>query len=424
MISRKLFRGHHRFTTAATKAIHDVCIVGAGAVGCSIAKFLLDLDPSLSVCVVERDPSYKISSSVLSLGSIRQQFSEPTNVKISQFGIEFIRELSPDVQFDEGGYLFLAGHGEGARQLRENVDKQVSLGSPIRHFGGGSKLKEKYPWMNTDDIEESALGLSGEGWFDPYTLTMALKNTARQNGAVFVEGDIKAINEDATSIRFYDSQKKSMGEIVCSSVINAAGCWSRNVLTTVDGVDNTLANKILPVFPRKRNVFVVHCPDPVLQNPSVPLIVCPSGVYVRREGSPERGIFLCGGMESVASDDPDCVGDAAELVVDHNLWETAVWPAIAKRIPAFEVAKVQSSWCGFYDYNTYDQNGLIGKILPNIDNFYVATGFSGHGIQQAPAVGRGVAELVVYGEYRSLDLSELSATRVQEGRVVTEKNIV
>ena len=190
------------------------------------------------------------------------------------------------------------------------------------------------------------------------------------------------------------------------------------------GIDKTKANELLPVHPRKRFVFVVHCPDDNLISPPVPLLVCPSGCYIRREGLPDRKLFLVGGMESAAGIDKNAMGTADELFVEHEHFENHLWPSIAYRIPAFENCKVKSSWCGYYDYNTADQNGLLGKIFDDIP-LYVATGFSGHGIQQSPAVGRGIAELILNdNQYQSLDLSDLNASRIQEGRFVIEKNIV
>eukprot|EP00944_MAST-04C_sp_MAST-4C-sp1_P004714 g4714.t1 len=409
----------------------DVVIIGAGAIGCSVANFLLEMQPSLGVVVVEKDLNYNIASSVLSVGSIRQQFSEPVNIAISQYGIEFIRSLAQDpetcVQFDEGGYLFLAQE-TGKRQLEENVALQQSMGANIVHYGGHKDaLSTKFPWLQTEDIKQSAFGIKDEGWFDPYTLTMALKKKAQSKGATFIEGTVQEIGERAEYVKISSSDQNSDASttIFCNSaLVNAAGCWSSQVLSRMLGMDACRANELLPVHPRKRFVFVVHCPDKSLISPPVPLLVCPSGTYVRREGSPDRNLFLVGGMESAAGIDKNSSGSAEELYVEHDHFENNLWPALAYRIPAFENAKVKNSWCGYYDYNTVDQNGLLGKIFDDVP-LYVATGFSGHGIQQSPAVGRGIAELILNNnEYQSLDLSDLNATRLQEGRYVIEKNIV
>lgn len=150
----------------------------------------------------------------------------------------------------------------------------------------------------------------------------------------------------------------------------------------------------------------------------------PAGYWIRRDGPAEAGRFLCGGMEGAAEiDDPDRAGTAAELHdADHGVFDV-MWPLIAHRIPALEELKVVNQWAGFYDYNIFDQNALLGHV-PGFENMLVATGFSGHGIQQAPAVGRGIAELVLHGEYQSLDLSRLAASRVGTGSKVLEQCVV
>jgi len=438
---RAIFQHLRKFTAGATAApTHDVVVIGGGAIGSSIADSILQTDPSLKVAVIERDSSYTYASSALSVGSIRQQFSLKENVQISQFGIDFIHELSQDeessVQFDSGGYAFVATSDQGAKQLRENVQVQRDNGATIELFGSGAAFQDHFPWCNVDDVTEATLGSPGEeGWFDPFTLTVALKRRAMARGADYVQGEVCKIDCGGGSIGksdertidtvHYRSSDGSMSEVRGGTVVLAAGCWSQNVLDLAlggkEGKRSEETNKILPVVPRKRNVFVLHCPTALL--PGVPLLCDPSGMYVRREGDPERGLFLCGGMESVATDDVDCVGYQEELVVDHELWENHLWPSLAHRIPAFEETKVVSSWAGFYDYNTLDQNALLG-LLPGFTNFHVATGFSGHGIQQAPAVGRAIAEKIIFNEYREIDLTRFEASRVVNNEPIFELNIV
>ena len=439
---------------SVTKKLQDVVIIGGGAIGSSIADWILRLSPELSVTCIERDSTYTYASSALSVGSIRQQFSLAENVNISQYGIEFIRELSADpessVQFDNGGYAFLSTSESGAKQLRENVRVQRECGATVKLFGGGATFKEHFPWCNVDDVTEATLGSSGEeGWFDPFTLTTALKRRAVGRGATFIDGEVCKIDtifkndssgddvgsrsnssggsttcERSVDVVHYRGKDGKVSEIQGGIVVNAAGCWSQSVLDLAlggSGTHSERANEILPVVARKRNVFVVHCPH--ILDPGVPLLVDTSGMYVRREGDASRGLYLCGGMESMHTDDPDLHGTKDQLVVDHDLWQNHMWPALAYRIPAFEECKVQSSWAGFYDYNTLDQNALIG-LLPGFDNHYTATGFSGHGIQQAPAIGRAMAEQILYGEYREIDLTRFDVARVVENKPVYEKNIV
>ena len=181
------------FTTAPSRA--DVVIIGGGAIGSSIADWLIRTDASLSVVCIERDPAFTMASSALSVGSIRQQFSLKENVEISQFGIDFIHELSSDdensVQFDSGGYAFLSTTEPGATQLRENVRMQRECGAEVQLFGTGSEFKKHFPWCNVEDVTEATLGSPGEeGWFDPFTLTTALKRRAAGRGVTFVQGEV------------------------------------------------------------------------------------------------------------------------------------------------------------------------------------------------------------------------------------------
>ena len=148
--------------------------------------------------------------------------------------------------------------------------------------------------------------------------------------------------------------------------------------------------------------------------PLLPLTIDPSGVWFRPEGR-----FYIGGTTPAEGNDPP----AAPLEVQHEEWDEMVWPVLAERVPAFEAAKVVNSWAGYYEYNTFDQNGIVGRH-PAIDSLIFATGFSGHGIQQSPAVGRAVAELIVHGDYRTLNLSPFGYERISAGRPVRELNVV
>jgi glycine/D-amino acid oxidase-like deaminating enzyme len=128
--------------------------------------------------------------------------------------------------------------------------------------------------------------------------------------------------------------------------------------------------------------------------------------------------YLCG-----CPPDDDPAVDFDDFHLDHAIWEDKVWPAIATRIPAFEAVKVINSWVGHYAYNTLDQNAIIGPHS-QVSNFLFVNGFSGHGFQQSPAMGRGMSELITYGEYRTLDLSELGFERIAAGRPFLERAII
>jgi FAD-dependent oxidoreductase domain-containing protein 1 len=196
---------------------------------------------------------------------------------------------------------------------------------------------------------------------------------------------------------------EAQGAVRCRFAVNAAGTRARELAATT-GVD-------LPVYARKRHVFVFSCPAPI---PRCPLVIDPSGLWFR----PERERFLCG---PVADPDPNTSPDDFE--VDYALFETRAWPVLAHRVRAFESVRMSSGWVGHYDYNAFDQNAFVGPV-PDIPNLLLANGFSGHGLQQAPGVGRGLAECICFGGYRSIDLSPLSYARYAAGAPLRELNVI
>jgi glycine/D-amino acid oxidase-like deaminating enzyme len=173
-----------------------------------------------------------------------------------------------------------------------------------------------------------------------------------------------------------------------------------------------MAGIALPVEPRKRCVFVVGCRTPL---PGMPLLVDTSGVWIRPEGQ----VSICG-ISPEETADARADGD---FTVDERIFEETVWPALAARVPAMETLKLLRAWAGHYDYNTLDQNGVIGAH-PTVGNFIFANGFSGHGLQQAPATGRAVAELIAHGRFVSLDLTLFGYARIPAGRPVYERNVI
>jgi glycine/D-amino acid oxidase-like deaminating enzyme len=393
--------------------IADVVIVGGAVMGSSLAAHLL-ADPAFRgrVVVVEKDPTYRFSASALSAGSIRQQFSSPVNIRISLFGIAFLRSVGerlavdgehPEIGLVEGGYLYLASPA-GARVLADNQALQASEGADILLLEPAG-LKRRFPWLNVDDVAAAALGRSGEGWFDGWALLQAFRRKARSLGARYVAGAAAAIEQDGgrvLAVRLADGSR-----VACGTLVNCAGSGGP-ALARLAGLD-------LPVRAKRRCVFTFTCRDRIDR---CPLLVDPSGIYVR----PEGGGFICG-VSPPAGADPDWRDDDPESQeVDHALFEEAIWPALAHRIPAFAAIRPGRAWGGPYDMCLFDHNAIVGQAGP--DNFYLCNGFSGHGLQQSPAVGRGLSELIVHGRYRSLDLSDLGYERVCANRPLLERNVI
>ncbi|RHY31552.1 hypothetical protein DYB32_003430 [Aphanomyces invadans] len=382
------------------KHVKDVLIVGGGVMGSSAAYHLAKKAPHLKITVVERSfavrhpttarkeyrltrwlTQYKRASAVLSAGGIRMQFSERPNIEMSQYGIQFLKNAGQllhvpghdpvDVQFTEGGYLFLATD-RGTKVLEQNHATQ------------------RY---------------------------MALFKANTHLGVEYVEGTIVEPMGKRGDVIDHVTVATTQGEVaqyVPGHVVNAAGAWAHEVGTLAGIAD-------LPVRARKRTVFVFHCPEASNWTGTMasPLVVDPSGVYFRREGG--AGQFICG-VSPAAEDDPDCDGDDL-LQPDHALFDDKIWPTIAARVPAFNELKLVNSWAGFYDYNTFDHNAILGRH-PDVANLFCINGFSGHGLQQSPAAGRAIAELIVDGAYTSLDLTCFGFDRIRANAPYFEKNIV
>lgn len=387
----------------------DVAIVGGGVIGSAIACFLAqDAGFGGSVVVIERDPSYRESSTALSAASIRQQFSVPENIAMSLYGIDFLRRAavhlsvdgeSPALSLREGGYLFLATP-ETRGILARNHALQTAAGADIAWLEPDA-LKARFPWLTVEDLAAGTLGLSGEGWFDAYGLLMAFRRKARSLGVTYLADEAVGFVRDGN--RLAAVELSSGGRLSCGVVVNAAGARAGAVAARA-GID-------LPVRPRRRCVFVFDCREAV---PGLPLLVDPSGVYVRPEGAQ----YICG-VSPPEADDPDTL----DLSIDHGLFDDHIWPVLAHRIPAFQAIRQAGAWAGLYEVNTLDHNAVLGPH-PDVTNFVFANGFSGHGLQQAPAVGRAIAEWIIHGRWVSLDLSVLSYDRIPANRPVRELNVV
>lgn len=377
----------------------DVIVIGGGVMGSSVA-YHLKSDPAFTgtVTVIERDPTYARASSALSASSIRQQFSTPLNIHLSRYGIGFLRRagelLGVELGLREPGYLFLASPA-GEPVLRANhaiqkgEDCAVELLDPAALVG-------RFPWISTEGVTLASHGTANEGWFDGPALMQGFRRKARDLGAAYVADEVVGVSDRVVTLR-------KGGQLEAKAIVLAAGPWSGEVAAC--------AGIVLPVEPRRRSVFVFDVREP----PGItPLTIDPSGTWFRPEGR-----FYIGGTTPAAGNDPP----GAPLEVQHQEWDEIVWPTLAARVPAFEAAKVVNAWAGYYEYNTFDQNGIVGRH-PEIESLIFATGFSGHGIQQSPAVGRAVAELIVHGSYRTLDLSPFGYERISAGRPIRELNVV
>lgn len=388
----------------------DVLVIGGAVMGASVAYWLTRMQPGLRVTVVEMDPSFARASTALSAASIRQQFSNPVNVQISRYGIDFIRDFQaalghevgvPSLGLKENGYLFLAETEGGAALMEDLAAMQRGLGAETMVLAP-AEIAARFPWIETAGLAAGSYGPRLEGWFDNMGLLAGFRAAARAQGAVFVSDRVVGLERGEG--RVVAAQLEKAGRIEAASFICAAGTRAADVLEML-GED-------LPVEPRKRTVFVVDAPN--ARHPDAPMVIDPAGYWMR----PEHGQWI---TATVPSDDGPCAPDDFEP--DAGQFEDLIWEKIWNRIPGFDQARVTRLWAGHYAYNTLDQNAILG-LHPRLANFYLMNGFSGHGLQQAPAVGRGIAELLLTGNYQSLDLSPLGVERVLEGRPFLERAVV
>ncbi len=400
-------------SNAPNSTSYDVVIVGGAMYGSSVAWFLAD-NPDFdgSILVVERDPTYEFTSTSHTNSCMRQQFSNEINVRVSQFAAEFVKNFRafmgddprvPELAIHSFGYMYLADNQAFAEVLKASQKVQAACGAATKIMSA-EEIKRDYPFYNVDDIVAGSHNLVDEGYFDGNTLFDWWRRSAREKGVEYVTNEVVAMTRNAAGSQVVSVALKSGEEIACGTVVNASG--PRAVLTA------RMAGIEIPVEPRKRYTFIFSAEQPLDRD--LPLTIDPSGVHMRSDGAN----YLAG-----CPPDDDPAVDYDDFDQDHSIWQEKAWPAIAARIPQFEAIKLTNSWAGHYAFNTLDQNAILGPHS-EVGNFIFVNGFSGHGFQQSPAMGRGTAEFITYGEYRSLDLTPFNYARIAENRPFVEKAVI
>ncbi|MBO9434905.1 FAD-binding oxidoreductase [Ruegeria sp. R13_0] len=393
---------------------YDVVIIGGAIMGASTAWFLSDnADFNGSVLVIERDMSFASCSTGHTNSCIRQQFSAELNVRISQFAADFVKNLRgymggddriPELSIHSFGYMYLADNEGFANVLRENQKVQLAAGAATQLMNA-DEIKAAYPFYNVDDIVLGSINLIDEGYFDGAALDHWWRRQSRDRGVEWVQNEVVEITRNTAGTKV-ESVTLASGEVIaCGQVVNASGPRAART-AQMAGID-------VPVEPRKRYSWIFKAEQPL--NRDLPLTIDPSGVHVREVGG---GTYQCGGHSDI-----DPAVDFDDFNMDHAFWENHVWPVLATRIPQFEAIKLQSEWAGHYAMNTFDHNAIMGPHT-ELSNFIFLNGFSGHGLQQSPAMGRGTAEWLTYGEYRALDMTPFNYQRIPAGQPIIEKAVI
>ncbi|UWQ99070.1 FAD-binding oxidoreductase [Rhodobacteraceae bacterium S2214] len=393
---------------------YDVVIIGGAMMGSSTAWFLSNMSGFQGkVLVVEMDRTYANSSTAHTNSCMRQQFSNELNVKISQFAADFVKNMRsymgddprvPELTIQNYGYMYLSDNDELTATLRENQKVQIAAGAETELLGT-DEIQARYPFYQLDDIQLGSINLKDEGYWDGGSVFDWWRRGAADNGVEYISNRVVGMDVSGGRVQ---SVTLETGEVIgCGQVLNTSG--PRAALTA------KMAGISLPVEPRKRFTWIFSAEKPLDRD--LPLTIDPSGVHMRQDGPTT---YLAGGPPD---DEDDIAVDPDDFTMDHGRWENHVWPIIATRIPQFEAIKVVTEWAGHYAYNTLDQNAVLGPH-PEITNFVFLNGFSGHGLQQSPAMGRAIAEWLAYGEYRSLDMAPFGFERVLEGRKFVEKAVI
>ena len=400
---------------------HDVVIVGGAMHGSALAWFLAtDPDFDGRILVIERDPSYARAATSLTNSCIRQQFSQPINVAASRFAADCIRDFRafvaareppggpepPAVALRAFGYLYLAATEAQEAALRENVAVQRGCGAATRLMTP-DEIAAEWPFLALDDVRTGSHNPVDEGWFDGAAMFEWLRRSAARLGVEYRRDEVVdlALGPDG---RVEAARLASGGSVGCGTLVVAAGTGSPRVAA--------MAGVALPIEPRRHFSYAFTAERPLPRD--LPLTIDPSGVHVRSDGPEGSGTYLAGCPAR-----PGPAADPDDFEDDPDLWMDRVWPALAARVPAFEAIRLRSSWVGHYDTNTLDHNAVVG-FHDGVPNLAFACGFSGHGLQQAPAVARGLSELIVHGGFRTLDLSPFGWHRIASGRPLLERAII
>jgi FAD-dependent oxidoreductase domain-containing protein 1 len=385
---------------------HDVAIVGGAVVGSAVAYFLKRSAPGMRVVVIEPDRTYEFASTLRASGGARRQFSCAENIEMSNFSIPFIERAGEelavdghpaDVEWHNGGYLFIAGSAD-VDMLRDNCAAQRALGVEAEWLDVDA-LHARFPSMNVDGVV-AGVHTPQDGWCDPNGLLQGLRRKSRALGVDYVDDRVVAIDHDATAAR--SLRLASGAAIAAEHFVNAAGAWSKEIAAMV--------GMPLPIEPLRRFEHYFETPNAI---EPLPYVKDTARLAFRPEG---RG--YSGGL--VNSDEPR----GYNFDIDPDYFERVVWPALAHRFPAFEACRCRRTWAGLYEQNELDGNPVIGNWAARMGNFHVVGGFSGHGMMHAPAAGRAIAELIVHGQFRTLDLARFGYRRIAEHAPYPERGIL
>lgn len=383
----------------------DVLVIGGGAIGAAVAYHLRLRDPSVSVTVIERDPTYDLASTPRASGGVRRLFSLPENIELSKYSIDAFADFPTEMAIDgvdaeigflRNGYLFIVPP-DSVAMLAENFATQQDLGCNVVWLEPDG-LKARYPSMHVEDLGAGVFS-PDDGWLDPYAVLRGFRNKAISLGAAFVADEVVGLDHTGTTVTAV--RLASGRRIAVDHIVNAAGAWAKEICAFV-GVD-------VPIEPLRRYEHYFQSQEPI---EPLPYLKDTQRLAFRPEGT-----GYSGGVPTL--EEPRAVN----FGVDRSYFEDAVWPALAHRFPQFERTKCLNTLPGLYDQNDLDGNVVIGPVA-GFGNFHLLSGFSGHGLMHAPGCGRAMAELLLTGGYETIDLTRFGWQRIADGAPLPERGII
>lgn len=385
--------------------MHDVVVIGGGCIGSATALQLQRAQPGIDVVVIEPDPTYATAATMRATGGVRQLFTRQENIALSQYTLDVIHdwacflglsEEAPDLDWTPNGYLFIAPR-ETTKTLEQNYAVQTSLGVAAEWLDL-PELAARFPQLETNDLGPAVLS-PHDGWLDPHAFLKGTRQAAQRRGVAYLTDRVTELS--TAGPRVTGVTLASGKALTADSFVDAAGVAAPKLAAQ--------AGMPLPVEPMPRHEHYVDAPGDYTE---LPFIKDPDGLAVRPEGS-----GLAVGL--VDFDRPASV----DLPADHGYFDHHVWPALAHRIPGLDSLRLRRTWSGHYDQNRLDGNMIIGNWPGHVENFFVASGFSGHGLMHSPGVGRALAELIVHGKYRTIDLTAMGYQRVPDDKPYPELGV-
>ena len=381
----------------------EVVIIGGGIVGSSIAWHLSEAGCT-DVLILERETQQGKGSTGKSMGGVRAQFSTDVNIRMSLYSIPFYAAFDDRLGHPAGyrpqGYLFLATKPSHLDYLKTNQSRQIALGLKTALIVSREEIASEYPLLRTDDVLGGAF-CSTDGFVDPYSAMCGFTASACDRGVkLWKHAEVTAIHTDTHGVCEVETTR---GSIATRKVVNAAGAWAASIAK--------LLNVDLPVEPLRRMLLPT---EPFADYPhTAPMTIDMSNGFHFR---PESLGFLLAWADPEQTRTFDTNFDPAFV--------EKILTLAADRVPCFENLPInpKRGWAGLYEM-TPDHHPILGAV-PDVPGFFLANGFSGHGVMHAPATGKILSDLLLTGHTDLIDASVLSLSRFAEDRMIHETAVL